>query len=149
MEDLASAYECSGDKELAIQNFEASLEINQEFENERPLAVLNSMNKMGRTYSRLGENVKSIEWFEKAMEYCKKKFGENNDKIALQWILLGMLFEKSGEFDKAIQYFEKAHQIEVDANNGRHTKQSAETLSQKGRCIAAAGRLEEGLEFCK
>lgn len=59
-EDLAGAYETKGDKEKALYWYEEAYKINNEFASERPLPKVNSLNKLGRTYSRLGNMDKAI-----------------------------------------------------------------------------------------
>ena len=67
---------------------------------------LDILNKLGRTYGRLGENGKAVEAFEEAIRlYPDATVPYNN---------LGVLYVRTGQLDRAIDVFERALKIRED-----------------------------------
>ena len=95
---LGDIYFDRKDYNKAIVYLEAALEI--DFSKKVRLGILN---KLGRTYGKLGENEKAVEAFEEAIRlYPDATVPYNN---------LGVLYVRTGQIDKAIDIFEQALKI--------------------------------------
>jgi Tfp pilus assembly protein PilF len=92
---LGDIYFDRKDYNKAVMYLEAALKI--DFSKKVRLGILN---KLGRTYGKLGENEKAVEAFEEAIRlYPDATVPYNN---------LGVLYARTGQIDKAIDIFEQA-----------------------------------------
>jgi len=146
LDDMALAYEVSGDKEKALEIYQQALTINEEFAEDRPEAKLNSFNQIGRLYSRIGSHDQAIEFFEKALEFAKAHLAIDPSIVASEYSILAICYERMNNLDKALEYITKA--IEIESQKGGQNKETALSLSHKGRFLAMKGSLDEGLELC-
>jgi len=146
LDDMALAYEVSGDKDKALEIYHQALVINEEFAQDRPEAKLNSFNQIGRLYSRMGNHDQAIEYFEKALKFAKANFAIDPSIIASEYSILAICYERMNNLDKALEYISKA--LEIETQKGGESKEVALSLSHKGRFLALKGSLDEGLELC-
>lgn len=92
---LGDIYFDRKDYNKAVMYLEVALKI--DFSKKVRLGILN---KLGRTYGKLGENEKAVEAFEEAIRlYPDATVPYNN---------LGVLYARTGQIDKAIDIFEQA-----------------------------------------
>jgi tetratricopeptide (TPR) repeat protein len=144
--DLASAYEVSGEKELALENFFKSLEITEIYAHENPVSKIDALNKIARTYSRLGENISAIQYIQSALKVAQEHFGDTHFYIGLENNMLGILYERLGDYKASFDYFEKA--IAADIKSGGYGANSADIISSQGRIMALMGNPAQGIENC-
>lgn len=100
---LGDIYFDRKDYNEAVMYLEAALKI--DFSKKVRLGILN---KLGRTYGKLGENEKAVEAFEEAIRlYPDATVPYNN---------LGVLYARIGQIDKAIETFQTALKIKESKN---------------------------------
>lgn len=96
---LGDIYFDRKDYNKAVMYLEAAFKI--DFSKKVRLGILN---KLGRTYGKLGENEKAVEAFEEAIRlYPDATVPYNN---------LGVLYVRTGQLDRAIDVFERALKIQ-------------------------------------
>ena len=98
---LGDIYFDRKDYNKAIVSLEAALKI--DFSRKVRLDILN---KIGRTYGKLGENEKAVEAFEEAIRLYPDATEPYNN--------LGVLYVRTGQLDRAIDVFERALKIKED-----------------------------------
>jgi tetratricopeptide (TPR) repeat protein len=98
---LGDIYFDRKDYNKAIVSLEAALKI--DFSRKVRLDILN---KIGRTYGKLGENEKAVEAFEEAIRLYPDATEPYNN--------LGALYVRTGQLDRAIDVFERALKIKED-----------------------------------
>jgi len=147
LDDMALAYEVSGEKDKALELYLQALEINEKFAQDRPEAKLNSFNQIGRLNSRIGNYDQAIEYFEKALNFAKSNLSTDQSLIANEYSILALCYERMNNLDKALEDISKSIEIEFQAKGGE-SKEAALSLSHKGRFLALKGQNEEGLKLC-
>ena len=91
---VGDIYYEKADYQQALKYLQSALETDLDFK-----IRLSILNKLGRTYEKLGDNAKAINSYEEAIRrYPKSTVPYNN---------LGVLYVRTGKFDDAIQVFKE------------------------------------------
>ena len=102
-----------GELYSAKENFQESLEISREINNE--FMVLKNLHALGDTAKKLGLPREARTWYEKSLAEAKRaknQWGEITALMGLGWVSRNLL-----EFDQAKQIFEKILSLSISNNN--------------------------------
>ena len=111
LNSMGISYSIKGDIEEAINNFEKSLALKEEIQDEKGMAA--SYSNLGIAYLQQGKVSLAIEYHTKNLKISEKLNNTNSVNIALNNI--GIIYLELKEFDKALEYLNKS--LELIGNN--------------------------------
>lgn len=100
---LGDIYSGKKDYDLAVKYFQESLRIDSTAK-----IKLDLLNRLGKTYEKLGENEKASTFYIEAVRLYPA--------VTASYFNLGLLYSRAGQSDKAIETFEKALTIRKSRN---------------------------------
>lgn len=109
--NLAFAYKQKGYYNLALQNFESSLQIDKQLASKTSIDIFKNYNMIGVCYHAKGDYEQALQAFATTLSLQEKSLAKNDIEIAKTFNNLGTCYGKLGDYDKELLYLQKALHI--------------------------------------
>ncbi|OKH16029.1 CHAT domain-containing protein [[Limnothrix rosea] IAM M-220] len=129
-----------GEKEIALERYEASLALHQASENRYGEAIVT--NNLGHVYSTTGNKQKALELYKKSLVLLREVGNRQWEGSTLNNI--GAVYGALGEQEEALKYYEESLPVLREVGNRQG---EARTLSNVGSIYDVLGERQQALDY--
>jgi len=129
--DLGRIDHEQGNLALALEHYQASLDLFRRLSGERAVNVASCRNGIALVYLDLGKEDEALALLQQAQKTEEELSGEDSPRSAVGLVNLGTVYARRGDYDKALKHYQKAALILRGGPTGRDDKLAA-TLAALG-----------------
>jgi signal transduction histidine kinase/CheY-like chemotaxis protein len=124
LHNIGLTYMNQGDYDRALNHFNRSLKIDEEFDDNEGIAI--TLDNIGSIYWRQGEYDQALEYYNQSLK-IHEDMG-NKRGIASSLVDLGKIYKSKGNYEQALDHYSRSQKINEEIGNKRGTASSLHSI---------------------